>query len=247
MFADFKQAGIDELVVDLRFNHGGYISSSELLSSLIVQNPEGNKGKLMTHQAWNTEQTKAITDKYGTDALNTYFVTKRDDLGSLNNPGTLSRVYFLVSNGTASASELLINNLKPYMDVYLVGTHTYGKNVGSITIADDQKRWDWGMQPIVLKSENALGQSDYGTTEGFAPDTEVNDNVLPYQDFGDPSETLLNKALEMILGEDTVAAALKNAKVKPGTEAELLKTKVNFSDVAVRDKYEMWLSKMPGQ
>lgn len=134
------------------------------------------------------------------------------------------------------------------MEVKLVGTHTYGKNVGSITIDDDSdpKRWQWGMQPIVLKSENARGESDYGTKLGFTPDIEVNDNLLPFRPFGDTDETLLNAALVDILGSGTVAKAGKNLKVSPKGEFKALFDE-SFSDNPYMNRKEMWITQFPGQ
>ncbi len=247
LFGTFKSAGINELIVDLRFNPGGYISSAELLSSLIVKDLDPSK--LMTRQIWNSEQTEKMTKQYGSGVFDSYFFKDKPGFGSVNNVGDqLSRVYFLVSNSSASASELLINNLLPYMEVKLVGNHTYGKNVGSITIDDenDPKRWNWGMQPIVLKSVNALGKSDYGTKEGFTTDIEVNDNLLPFKPFGDQDETLLNAALVDILGTGTLSKARNGRKTAPsGKFSEVLKE--NFSDNPLLDRKDMWITEYPGR
>ena len=79
-----------------------------------------------------------------------------------------------------------------------MGDHTYGKNVGSFTFTDDKKRWNYGLQPITFKIANSLDQSDYGTVNGFLPNIQVSDNVLPFKLLGDPAETLLSKALNVI-------------------------------------------------
>ena len=85
-------------------------------------------------------------------------------------------MFVLTTDHTASASELIINGLRPYMTVTTIGTTTYGKNVGSITITDDSGKIKWGLQPIVFKSFNTLGQSDYST--GFTPSTEVKNPLV---------------------------------------------------------------------
>jgi hypothetical protein len=59
------------------------------------------------------------------------------------------------------------------MNVILIGEHTYGKNVGSFTITDNSKRWNYGLQPITFKILNALDQSDYGSVNGFLPDIRL--------------------------------------------------------------------------
>ncbi|MFN7328157.1 MAG: peptidase, partial [Bacteroidota bacterium] len=115
-----------------------------------------------------------------------------------------NRVYILTGPRTASASELLINGLKPFMDVYLIGSTTFGKNVGSISIyqQNDPKN-TWGMQPIVVKSFNSLDQSDYGN--GFTPNQADADNgaQLP---LGDTNERLLSLAISHIVASGRIAA-----------------------------------------
>lgn len=240
-FGEFKNQGIDELVVDFRYNGGGYISSAEIISSLIVK--DLNTSNLMARQVWNDAQMANKPE----GSFDTYFSTSNNSAGgTLNNPGTLSRVYFLVSKNTASASEMVINNLKPYMDVILVGEHTYGKNVGSITIKDDQdpKRWEWAMQPIVLQTFNGAGESDYGTKDGFPVNIGVADNKLPYKALGDPDETLLFAALSDILGNDEMSRISSKGKKTPTSTFDVANQEAIF-DNAFLDRKEMWLNEFP--
>ena len=112
----------------------------------------------------------------------------------------LSKVYFLTSRTTASASESLMVGLYPYTDVIQIGTTTYGKCYGSITIDDweDPKRHNWAMQPLVLKYSNADGYTDF--VNGILPDYVVADNLLYAEPFGSYRDPLLAKALEEITG-----------------------------------------------
>jgi len=192
VFGRFKDKGVNELVIDLRYNGGGYVSSSDLLTNLMVKDLASKVDKVMNKRQYNDAYTKEVIKQYGASALVTNFKMESNNIGSLN------RVFFLTSTGTASASELIINNLKPFMNVILIGEHTYGKNVGSFTITDNAKRWNYGLQPITFKILNSLDQSDYGTVNGFLPDYALTDDVLPYKLLGDPNETYLNKALNII-------------------------------------------------
>lgn len=191
VFANFKSQGVNELVLDLRFNPGGYISSAETLASLIGKGVSASK--IFYTEQWNDKYTTYWQKMYGTNALNYSFLNEANNIGS-----NLSRVFVLTSNGTASASELVINGLKPYMTVIKIGEHTAGKNLFGSLISDDQERWKWGAYIMLGQTANANGESDYGTVNGMTPDYEVEDSVVPYLPFGDENETLLRKALDVM-------------------------------------------------
>lgn len=198
VFASFKAQGVNELVLDLRYNPGGYTSSSANLASLIGKGVSSSK--LYFREEWNASITPLLLNdpQYGSSFFITNFLDKSQNIGS-----NLSRVFVLTTDQTASASELIINGLRPYMTVTTIGTTTYGKNVGSITITDDTGKIKWGMQPIVFRSYNSLGQSDYST--GFTPGTEVEESItlLP---LGDTNEALLNEALYEIAGSSVAGS-----------------------------------------
>jgi carboxyl-terminal processing protease len=211
-FKNYKTTGIDELVLDLRYNGGGYVTSSDLLTNLIVKDLTGKIGNaaiIMNQKIYNAAYTAVLKkENQPTD-----FVTNFQFQAA--NISTLNRVFILTSNNTASASELVINNLKPFMNVILIGEHTYGKNVGSFTITDSKKRWDFGLQPITFKIANSKGESNYGTVNGFTPDYALLDNVMPYKQLGDPAETYLSQALALISGVAYKSAGLdKIVKLK---------------------------------
>lgn len=200
VFQDFKSAGITDLVVDLRFNSGGSETAARSLASYIGRNIDASK--IFARRSYNAQVEKAIKDnpELGSDYLITKFSDKPANVGSLLQDG---RIYILTSSRTASASELVINSLKPFMEVFLIGDTTYGKNVGSITLHDDKDTSNrWGLQPIVVKVYNSLNQSDYGN--GFAPDVIHKDNNLYIKPLGDPSEALLSMAIGQITGTSTV-------------------------------------------
>ncbi|HEX8059712.1 MAG TPA: S41 family peptidase, partial [Cyclobacteriaceae bacterium] len=141
----------------------------------------------------------------GESYLSVPFLAKSQNVGSQLRD---NQVYVLTGSRTASASELIINGLKPFMDVFLVGGKTIGKNVGSITIYNENDPNNkWGMQPIVTKLLNNAGQSDY--TNGFTPQIQSDDNSLYLYPLGDPREVLLGKAITQITGIAQPARTLK--------------------------------------
>jgi len=231
VFGRFKQQGVNELVIDLRYNGGGYVSSSDLLTNLMVKDIASRVDKVMNKRQYNDAYTREVIKQYGASALVTNFKMESNNIGSLN------RVFFLTSTGTASASELIINNLKPFMNVILIGEHTYGKNVGSFTITDNAKRWNYGLQPITFKILNALDQSDYGSVNGFLPDYALSDDVLPYKLLGDPNETYLNKALNIIGPVAYKANAI--GSLRPVSRANKLQA-ASLSDNPIQDKFDMF-------
>ena len=203
-FADFKAAGISELVLDLRSNGGGYISSAETLASLIGKNV--NSSKIFYVEQWNSTYTEYYTKQYGGAYFNHGFRNEPNALG-----GALDRVFVLTSNATASASELVINGLKPYMEVITIGEHTYGKNLFGTLMQDNVNNSGYGVYVMLGQTANSLKQSDYGDVNGIDPTYVVEDNVIPYRPYADENETLFSKVLEVI-GEKNGTVA----RVKPG-------------------------------
>ena len=231
IFGRFKTAGVNELVLDFRYNGGGYVVSSDLITNLTVKDAAARVGKLMNKKVYNATYTAYLEKNSGSSAFETLFKSEA------NNLGTLNRVFVLTAGNTASASELVINNLLPFMDVILIGENTYGKNVGSFTITDPNKRWDYGLQPITFLTANAIGKSDYGTVDGFTPTYKLADNVLPYKALGNPAETYLSKALSII---GNVAYQPSSTERSP-KYTRTLASKESFSDNKWLDRKEMWM------
>lgn len=197
--SNFKSKGVNEMVLDLRYNSGGAVSSAIALASALVKN-RSTKNVLTTSQ-YNSILHNALIKEEGANYNKDYFIDKIIGTTVAIPEMNLPRLYVLTSGWTASASEFIINGLKPYMDVILIGETTYGKNVGSITIyEDDDPKNKWGMQPIVVKFANSLGFSDF--TAGFNPDYEIDEfeNLYLYS-FGDTNDPLLGKALSLITGQ----------------------------------------------
>lgn len=187
----FQLEGVEEFVLDLRYNNGGLLSSALVLCAILA--PDQALDKEFGYLKYN-------------DDREVKFYAKRDALKPNGKNLNLKKLYVLVSQYSASASEMVINCLKPYMDVVVIGEQTEGKNVGSVPYTSDDKRWK--MHPIVCEIYNAKGKSDY--VNGFTPDVDISEsyiyvkpneveilNVLP---LGNPEERLLNAALLMIDG-----------------------------------------------
>ena len=173
VFNKFSQVGISNLIVDLRYNGGGYVDLQANLANYII-NSTAN-GNTMMNQIYNNNHSQENS------------TTRFQKAGSLN----LNKVYFIVSNSTASASELLINNLKPYLDVRLIGpSHTHGKPVGFFPIEDG----DWFVFPVSFRTTNRNGEGNYYA--GFTPNALVADGLD--KDWGDPTESGLSSALQNI-------------------------------------------------
>lgn len=190
-FDFFEGQGIDELVVDLRYNPGGSVQTQDTLADLIA--PKAADGQTMYRYFFNQNLQNGnfplLSTKPGfknvsfSQSNNTQVFEKA---GNLN----LTRVFVIGTNGTASASELLINNLRPYMDVKLLGDTTYGKPVGFFPI----DIFDFSIYPISFKTVNSAGNADYYT--GFVPDKLTVDGFN--KDWGDVTEPSLAAALKYI-------------------------------------------------
>ncbi len=196
IFADFKSQGINQLIVDLRYNSGGLVSSATNLASLIA--PNVSSSDIFYENIWNDELQNYIEGlSNGDDILRGKFEDKADNLGTQLTGQT---VYFLVGSRTASASELMINGLLPYMNVVIIGDETVGKNVGSIPIEDDQNPDnEYGILPIVFQTYNSAGQSEYAN--GFTPtgDDFIEEfRQLPLEPLGDVTDPLVGRALELM-------------------------------------------------
>jgi carboxyl-terminal processing protease len=211
-FGTFKANGITDLIVDLRYNGGGSVRTATYLGSMIATK---SNETLFSQQVWNE---KVMKNRPASDFLN-YFtnnIRNTDENGTVIleepiNSLNLSSVYFIVTDNSASASELVINALKAYIDVTLVGTQTYGKQVGSITVYDSENyarnglnlnpNHTYAMQPIVLEIKNSKGENAPG---GYTPEIDfpedfgqlsgnINLGVL-----GEKSEPLLNETINEI-------------------------------------------------
>jgi len=232
-FSNFTSQGVSELIVDLRYNGGGYVSTATQMINLAAPAAQtGNtmftyyynnylqnlttaqrKTSVLIHQPLLDDDgklqsfTNGVNGKYATYADLDYLPTAADNIekfvksGSLN----LSRVYFIVTGSTASASELTINSLRSVMDVKLIGQTTYGKPVGFFPIRID--KLDLYIPEFETKNQNGVG----GYYNGLTVDKEASEDLT--KAWGDETETLLAYALLYAKTGSFVTTAAKVASL----------------------------------
>jgi carboxyl-terminal processing protease len=208
----FKDNQITDMVLDLRYNPGGQVSAAQYLcSSLAPVSFVTNKSSLVTFR-WNDKYQAYWTSTNNQAQLGVNF-----DAGVEVKLG-LSKLHVLTGNNTASASELTICGLGPYMNITLVGDTTYGKYTATFVIkpADFYKLQseyadfkNWGLMPVIMRYANSAGLTDF--KNGFAPKYYVKDELMPASPLGDLTEPLLKKAVEDILGH--AIASPKKARI----------------------------------
>ena len=201
VFQEFKSQEIVDLILDLRYNGGGSIQNCVELSSMITGQ---FKNQIFAKENWNTKIEPLIINQYGKEKIINRFVSFLSD-GQVINSLELNRVFVITTSETASASELLINGLAPYIEVIHVGEQTVGKNVGSITVYDyiDTEQTinpnhNYAMQPIVFKIENSEGFVDYSS--GLEPNYLIKESLENMGILGNEEEPMLKIVLGIING-----------------------------------------------
>lgn len=197
----FRAAGVKTLILDLRYNGGGDSRASQLLVNYLA--PASAKGKVYVSRIHNkylsSENESSVIGTEVTDPI-TDSPIKAGSIG-------IEHLYFITGQGSASASEMSINGLRPLMDVKMVGDTTYGKPNGMYVLmypgtqsdykrynAGDYSRLKWVFLPICFYNSNGLGEQI--PDDGFAPDNYRPDDL--YHDF-DASEDNIKACLTHIV------------------------------------------------
>ncbi len=189
VFTYFLQEQIDELILDLRYNPGGYIAIAQHLSELIAG--DALKDGLFTEYVHN--------DKYSAWDYSAFYATTADSLN-------LDRVVIITSGRTCSASETVIRSLQPFIDVVLIGDTTCGKPVGMY----GYELLDKYIMPIEFKLKYADGGEDY--FDGIDPTCPAEDDLE--KQFGDTQEDSLKNALEYLQSGACPSNALSSRRMK---------------------------------
>ncbi len=190
-FSKFKSENIDELIIDLRYNGGGSVDVSNHLANLIA--PNTANGLVYAKYYHNDKNTNLNNSIYFEPLTNTI---------------SPSKVLFITTQGTASASELVINGLKPYMPVYLFGSKTHGKPVGMYVFRYTEI--DWVFIPICFSLKNANDEGDF--FNGIDVTVEAADDyTLP---FGDINEDSFAAALNYL---GVLTKGVKSSSAKKST------------------------------
>ena len=214
-FGSFVSQNVTRLVLDLRYNSGGSIATATKLASMITGQ---FTGQVFSKEQWNAKaQAYFLANNPG--SLENKFVSGLNGLH-------LNKVYILTTKATASASELVVNCLKPYIEVVQIGDVTIGKNVGSITLYDSptfaktnvNPHHKYAMQPIVLKIVNKDDLGDY--TAGIAPTTLLPENLSNLGVLGDVDEPLLNAAINQIIASGKMLPQIPDVIERDFTDAK---------------------------
>lgn len=199
-FAQFSAQGISDVIVDLRYNGGGLLSVAEYFGNLLGKNR--STSDVFDHLAFRPE--KASNDTTSTFSPQPESIAPR-------------RIAFIGTTGTASASELMLNGMLPYLHANeaLVGTNTYGKPVGQIAV--DNSPCDDRFRIIAFAVKNAAGQGDYynGIASRMEATCQAGDDLT--HPMGDPLESSTKAALDFIAGASCTPIT---ASTKDGIGAE---------------------------
>ncbi|QNQ11702.1 S41 family peptidase [Sphingomonas alpina] len=187
-FAQFRAQGITDIIVDVRYNGGGLVSIAELFGDLLGRNR--STSDVLSYTTFRSEKSSNNRTRN--------YITQAESVGA-------TRIAFIGTGGTASASELVINSTLPYLhaNAGLIGTNTYGKPVGQIAL--DRVACDDRLRVIAFATQNAARQGDY--FNGLAGTVEASCQAFDDigHQLGDPQESSTRQALDFLAGRSCTA------------------------------------------
>ena len=215
VFDDFVREGINDLVLDLRYNGGGYLITEEVLASMLAPVSVVKAGSILYQEVFNSKLAAEM--KVEPTCFETAFTFRSGgELKVVSTAGSnpdLPRLYVLVTDASASASESLVCCLRPYMDVILIGEQTSGKYCAgylmkAVNWYDSVKKEleegeyakalpyvdNWGIYVMYSRYADCNGVT-LSMPDGIAPDFEAEDDPLDGFALGDPEESMLAYAL----------------------------------------------------
>lgn len=188
VFANFRSQGVTEVVVDLRYNGGGLVSIAELFSNLL--GGQRTSTDVLSRTVFNSQQANRNST--------VYFRPQAESIAA-------TKIAFIGTDWTASASELVMNSLIPYLgaNAALIGSNTYGKPVGQVGI--DRAACDDRARIMAFKTENRDGNGDYfnGLASSFRTTCRASDDIR--RQMGDPAEASTRAALDFLAGRTCTA------------------------------------------
>jgi hypothetical protein len=194
-FQQFRTEGITELIIDFRYNGGGLVRIADLMGDLM------NNGR--AGQVWS--KTILRDSKAAEFNETTNILSQPEAL-------TPTKVAFIGRGGTASASELVINSMLPYLgnNVALIGANTFGKPVGQFGF--DRAECDDRLRAVTFKTVNRDDQGEYfGGLADVVPNTCLaNDDI--FTQLGEPGEASIATALDFLAGRSCTAIAAEGVR-----------------------------------
>lgn len=238
VFRNFTQEGIDDMVLDLRYNGGGYVITETVLGSMLAPLKEVEAGSVFSREVYNSTLAQSWSDD-PTCFTTTFSFTNNGEQKNLSTAGAnpdLSRLFVLVTGSSASASESLICGLSPYMPVTVIGEQTSGKYCAGFMM--DAEEWydsiqnqlsafdyaeakqlvkNWGMYIMYSRYADCNGVT-LSMPDGITPSVVAYDDPLDGYDLGDPAETMLSVALGLIEGRTRSAGTPSSPHLAPVSE-----------------------------
>lgn len=221
IFGEFKNKDITDLILDLRYNGGGNVETAIDLSSMITG--QFNEQIILKYE-YNQLYQNYFQQNSPEDLLMHFNNTIRNDepINSLN----FTKVYVITTRSSASASELVIHALKPYIDVIQIGGNTRGKFQASATLYDSPNLsyrnkdgevhvnpdHNYALQPLIVKYANKLNESDF--VNGLIPDYKASEDLGNMGILGDSTEPLLKAAINVVLDKAPEPATAMQKKME---------------------------------